>query len=103
MRHILRLSPEMVKLDRSIVAGIDTDANLRALCTAMVSFTSQIGACLVAEGIETPAELATATELGVNSGQGYLLGRPSRLPADWSHWRQRNRPSPGGTDNSHDA
>jgi PAS domain S-box-containing protein len=103
MRHILRLSPEVVKLDRSIVAGIDSDDNLRALCTAMVSFTSQIGACLVAEGIETHAELATVTELGVNAGQGYLLGRPSGLPADWSHWRQQNRPSPGGTDKSHDA
>ncbi|WP_231728566.1 sensor domain-containing phosphodiesterase [Arthrobacter sp. EPSL27] len=85
MRHILRLSPEVIKLDRTIVAGIDTNANLRALCAAMVSFASQIGACLVAEGIETPAELATVTDLGVDAGQGYLLGRPSVLPADWSH------------------
>ena len=101
MRHILRLSPEVVKLDRTIVAGIDNDANLRALCAALVSFASHIGACLVAEGLETHAELATVTELGVNAGQGYLLGRPSVLPADWSHWRQWNRPSPSGNDDSH--
>lgn len=101
MRHILRLSPELVKLDRTMVAGIDNDANLRALCAALVGFASQIGASLVAEGIETNSELAAVTELGVNAGQGYLLGRPSVLPADWSHWRQRNRPSPSGSDDSH--
>jgi PAS domain S-box-containing protein len=103
MRHIVRLCPELVKLDRTIVAGIDNDANLRALCAAMVSFASQIGATLVAEGIESNLELATVTELGVNTGQGHLLGRPSVLPADWSHWRQRNRSSTSGNDESHDA
>ena len=85
MRHILRLSPELIKLDRTIVAGIDTNPNQRALCAAMVSFSSQIGASLIAEGIETEAELAAVTEVGINTGQGYLLGRPSVIPADWSH------------------
>jgi PAS domain S-box-containing protein len=84
MRHILRLSPELIKLDRTIVAGIDNDPNQRALCMAMVSFSSQIGACLVAEGIETNAELTAVTEMGVNAGQGYHLGRPSALPLDWA-------------------
>ncbi|WP_436065229.1 EAL domain-containing protein [Arthrobacter sp. LjRoot14] len=96
MRHILRLSPELIKLDRTIVAGVDCDPNQRALCTAMVSFASQIGASLVAEGIQTNAELTAVTEMGVNIGQGYLLGRPSVLPSDWSRWRQRNRSSANG-------
>lgn len=103
MRHILRLSPALVKLDRTIVAGIDKDANQRALCTAMVNFASQIGARLVAEGIETNSELATVTELGVNAGQGYLLGRPSVLPSEWHHWRQRNRSSTSGNDDWQDT
>jgi EAL domain-containing protein (putative c-di-GMP-specific phosphodiesterase class I) len=103
MRHILRLGPELIKLDRTIVAGIDNNPNQRALCAAMVSFSSQIGASLVVEGIETNSELATVTELGVNIGQGYLLGRPSVLPADWSHWRQRNRSSTSGNDDGHDT
>ncbi|BCW66753.1 hypothetical protein NicSoilB4_15160 [Arthrobacter sp. NicSoilB4] len=103
MRHILRISPELIKLDRTIVAGIDNNPNQRALCAAMVSFSSQIGASLVAEGIETHAELATVAELGVNAGQGYLLGRPSVLPADWDHWGQRNRSSTSGNDESHDT
>jgi EAL domain-containing protein (putative c-di-GMP-specific phosphodiesterase class I) len=96
MRHILRLSPELIKLDRTIVAGVDCDPNQRALCTAMVSFASQIGASLVAEGIQTNAELTAVTERGVNTGQGYLLGRPSLLSSDWSRWSQRNRSSVNG-------
>ncbi|SDL04690.1 EAL domain, c-di-GMP-specific phosphodiesterase class I (or its enzymatically inactive variant) [Arthrobacter sp. ov407] len=103
MRHILRLSPELIKLDRTIVAGIDKDPKQRALCTAMVSFSSQIGASLVAEGIETNAELTAVTEMGVNTGQGYLLGRPSVLPSDWSHWRPWNRSSPSGCAESRDT
>jgi PAS domain S-box-containing protein len=103
MRHILRLSPDLIKLDRTIVSGIDNDPKQRALCAAMVSFSSQIGAGLVAEGIETHAELTAVTDMGVNSGQGYLLGRPSVLSADWSHWRQRNPSSPSGCAESHDT
>jgi PAS domain S-box-containing protein len=100
MRHILRLGPELIKLDRTIVEGIDNNPNQKALCAAMVSFSSQIGAGLVVEGIETHGELTAVTELGVNTGQGYLLGRPSVLPSDWSHWRQRNRSSTSGNDES---
>ena len=103
MRHILRLSPELIKLDRTIIAGIDNDPKQRALCAAMVSFSSQIGASLVAEGIETNAELTAVTEMGVNTGQGYLLGRPSVLPSDWSHWMPWNRSSPSGCAESHDT
>jgi PAS domain S-box-containing protein len=103
MRHVLRLSPEVIKLDRTIVAGIDHDPGQRALCAAMVSFSSQIGSSLVAEGIETRSELATVTELGVNTGQGYVLGRPTVLPADWAHWRKRNRSSTSGTDDGPDT
>jgi PAS domain S-box-containing protein len=103
MRHILRLSPDLIKLDRTIVAGIDNDPKQRALCAAMVSFSSQIGAGLVVEGIETHAELTAVADMGVNTGQGYLLGRPSVLSADWSQWGQRNRSSPSGDAESHDT
>jgi PAS domain S-box-containing protein len=103
MRHILRLGPELIKLDRTIVAGIDSDPNQRALCAAMVSFSSQIGASLVAEGIETHAELRAVTEMGVGAGQGYLLGRPSVLPSDWSRWRKWNAWSTSGDAESDDT
>ncbi|WP_310205674.1 EAL domain-containing protein [Paenarthrobacter nitroguajacolicus] len=101
MRHILRLGPEIIKLDRTIVEGIDGNASQKALCTAMLSFASHIGAGLVAEGIETRSELATLAELGVTTGQGYLLGRPSVLPAEWSRaWRRDPSPK-SGTDDRH--
>lgn len=101
MRHILKLNPELIKLDRTLIAGIDKDPNQSALCAAMVRFSSQIGADLVAEGIETPAELTALNDLGVKTGQGYLLGRPSVLSADWSHWRRQNHSSPSGDAQSH--
>lgn len=86
MRHILQLKPDLIKLDRGIIAGIDTDPAQRALGAAMVGFSSEIGAALVAEGIETEAELAAVTKLGMTAAQGYLLGRPSLRPEDWRTW-----------------
>jgi PAS domain S-box-containing protein len=88
MRHILQLKPEVIKLDRTIIAGIDTDPGQRALGAAMVTFAIGIGATLIAEGIETRTELATVTGLGMKVGQGYLLGRPSVRPEEWSHWQK---------------
>ncbi|WP_258060950.1 hypothetical protein [Arthrobacter sp. 4R501] len=54
----------------------------------------QIGAAVVAEGIETPAELVEVTEPRVTAAQGYLLGRPSVHPLDWSAWRLQADLSP---------
>jgi len=86
MRHILQLKPDLIKLDREIIAGIDADPGQRALGAAMVGFSSEIGATLVAEGIETEAELAAVTKLGMTSAQGYLIGRPSLNREDWARW-----------------
>lgn len=86
MRHILQLKPDLIKLDREIIAGIDTDPGQRALGAAMVGFSSEIGAALVAEGIETEAELAAVTKLGMTAAQGYLLGRPTHCSEDWAGW-----------------
>lgn len=86
MRHVLLLKPDVIKLDRDIIAGIDTDRGQRALGAAMVGFAKEIGAYLVAEGIETEAELSAVAELGMHAGQGYLLGRPSVRPEDWAQW-----------------
>jgi EAL domain-containing protein (putative c-di-GMP-specific phosphodiesterase class I) len=93
MRHILQLKPDLIKLDRSIISGIDADSGRRAFGGAMVSFAAELGAILVAEGIETETELSTVTELGMNAGQGYLLGRPSLRAEDWLRWQG---PHPGG-------
>lgn len=87
MSQVTHLSPDIIKLDRSLIAGIDHAAGQKTLGAAMVEFARQIGADLVAEGIETQAELTAVMELGMTCGQGYLLGRPSVQPLDWAAWR----------------
>jgi EAL domain-containing protein (putative c-di-GMP-specific phosphodiesterase class I) len=87
MSQVKHLSPDIIKLDRSLIAGIDHAAGQQTLGAAMVEFSRQIGADLVAEGIETQAELTAVMELGMVTGQGYLLGRPSVQPLDWAAWR----------------
>lgn len=76
-RHILELRPHFVKIDRAIVGGVDSDPSRQALVAGMRHFAVMTGCVLIAEGIETDAELGTLLELGVSLGQGYLLGRPS--------------------------
>lgn len=86
MRHILQLKPDMVKLDREIIAGIDSNPGQRALSAAMAGFSAEIGATLVAEGVETVAELKTVSSLGIGAAQGYLLGSPTTKSEDWEQW-----------------
>lgn len=79
-RHIVRLAPDIIKLDRSITQRIDDDPTRRALVGAMAIFAGEVGAVVVAEGIETAAELAAVRAAGVSRGQGYGLARPQALP-----------------------
>ncbi|MEY2478245.1 MAG: hypothetical protein QOG87_3560 [Actinomycetota bacterium] len=79
-QHILRLHPDIIKLDRSITSSIDKDPARRALATAMVIFAGETGATVVAEGIETDAELEAVRTTGITRGQGFGLAMPSALP-----------------------
>ncbi|HEX3005288.1 MAG TPA: EAL domain-containing protein, partial [Angustibacter sp.] len=76
-RHILRLRPDYIKLDRTLVDGLDHDPAKRALAGAFVTFGHEVGATVVAEGIESEQELRAAGALGIQSAQGYHLGRPA--------------------------
>ena len=79
LQQIVRLQPDIIKLDISLTTGVDSDVVRRSLAGALVRFATETGAKIVAEGIETEGELATLRELCVPLGQGYLLGRPSDL------------------------
>lgn len=79
-RHILQLKPDVIKLDLSLIHGIDSDRNRHALAAAIIRFAEETGSKVVAEGVETEAELQTLRELNVNKVQGYLLGRPAPYP-----------------------
>jgi EAL domain-containing protein (putative c-di-GMP-specific phosphodiesterase class I) len=81
LRHILRLQPAYIKLDRSWIHGVDTDPARQAMIAGLRHFADQTGAALIAEGIEREEELDTLIELRVDLGQGYLLGRPAALSA----------------------
>lgn len=78
-RHILKLKPDIIKLDASLVAAIDEDKGARALAAAVIRFAEETGSKVVAEGVETEQELEVLRQLNVNKAQGYLLGRPSTL------------------------
>ena len=82
MRHILLLAPDLIKIDVSLIHGIDTDRNRRALAEGLIVFARELGASVVAEGIETEAELETLCELGVQFGQGFFLCAPGPLPLE---------------------
>jgi len=90
-RHILQLAPDIIKLDRELIRGIDTDPARRALAAAVVMLAAEIGATVIAEGIETPAELATVRSLGLPAVQGHLLARPT---VDVSRWTQHHPDNP---------
>ena len=79
LRHVIQLRPDVVKLDTSLVDQIGTDHVQRALVTALVRFTADIGATLIAEGIEQPRQTALLRDLGVRLGQGFALGMPGPL------------------------
>jgi EAL domain-containing protein (putative c-di-GMP-specific phosphodiesterase class I)/CheY-like chemotaxis protein len=80
LQHILRLQPDLVKLDVELTRGLHADPVREALASSLVTFTEKIGAQLVAEGIESFADLETLRRLGVASGQGFLWGKPGPLP-----------------------
>lgn len=79
LRHILHLQPDVIKLNISLSRGIDCDPVRRALTTAMIEFARSIGGELVAEGVESPTELAALRNLGVTIVQGHLCARPGPL------------------------
>ena len=76
LRHIVVTAPDVIKIDRSIVAGLDTDPVLSKLVQSLVEFGHGCDVRVVAEGIETADEAAALRGLGVDYGQGWFYGRP---------------------------
>jgi EAL domain-containing protein (putative c-di-GMP-specific phosphodiesterase class I) len=79
LRHILRLAPDIVKLDLSLTQEIARDPACEALASSLVGFASGVGASIAAEGISSDEELQLLRTLGVEYGQGFHLARPSPL------------------------
>lgn len=88
-RHIIELTPELIKLDRSLMIDIGHDQARRAFASATVIFALETGATVIAEGIESIDELRCAQTIGIDAAQGYLFGRPTANWATWTEWHQR--------------
>jgi EAL domain-containing protein (putative c-di-GMP-specific phosphodiesterase class I) len=82
LQHITELHPDLIKVDRALVAGVDRDPARAAGVQTLGLFASTVDAWLLAEGVETAGELARLTALGVPLGQGYFLGRPAPAMGD---------------------
>ena len=93
-RHVLRLRPDIIKMDQSITQHIDQDQARVALATALVIFASEIGAVVIAEGVETAGELAALQMAGVSRAQGFALARPQSLPLVLPGRKARAAPAP---------
>jgi EAL domain-containing protein (putative c-di-GMP-specific phosphodiesterase class I)/CheY-like chemotaxis protein len=76
LRHILELRPAFVKLDRSLIAGLESDEARQAMIVGLRHFARSVGCRLIAEGIETEAELEVLRTLEIRLAQGFLIGRP---------------------------
>ena len=73
------LRPDIVKIDPSLVRGIDRSPSQQSVVKDLSSFATEAAATLVAEGIERKAEADELVRLGVELGQGYLLAPPMTL------------------------
>lgn len=79
---LLQLAPRFVKVDITIIRGIDTSPDKQQILRNVVAYAHPRGMKIVAEGVETAAELRTVIELGADLLQGYFLARPAIVPGD---------------------
>jgi EAL domain-containing protein (putative c-di-GMP-specific phosphodiesterase class I) len=91
LRQITSVRPAYLKLDRSLISGIDGDEERAALVEALAGYSNKVGSLLVAEGVETAAELAVVRELGVPLVQGFYFSRPAE---PWVQLQAPEAPAP---------
>src|SRR4051794_22183132 len=81
LQQLIRVAPDILKLDRTLVHGAHADVNRQALLEALIGFASSTGAAVCAEGVEDLADLHALVDLGVSYAQGYGLARPAAGPS----------------------
>ncbi|WP_158602229.1 EAL domain-containing protein [Cohnella endophytica] len=80
LQSIVELSPDYIKIDRSLISMADKDEMKKHMLRTFVRFAKKMNIRTVAEGIERPEELRLLRAIGFDYGQGYLIGRPSEYP-----------------------
>jgi len=84
LSYFARISPDVVKIDMSLIRGIDADAVKRRIVGSMCTLARELDMLVVAEGIETAGELAVVKDLGADFIQGYYIARPGPYPTSGS-------------------
>ena len=87
--NLRRYPLERIKIDRSLVAGIDRDVDLVMITSAITNLARSLGLRVLAEGVETEAELEMLQQIGCTCVQGYLFSRPMPIGLVLKHLRQR--------------
>ncbi len=77
IERLILLHPDIIKIDRNIIHGIDTDIYRQSILKSIVGLSEMTGAICLAEGVETPEEVYTCVLLGVNLMQGYAIAHPA--------------------------
>ncbi|TXN28202.1 EAL domain-containing protein [Methylobacterium sp. WL19] len=82
---LANFQPDFIKLDMELIRGIDTSRQRQTIVAAVVAMAQKLGVAVIAEGIETQAELVTLRAAGIHLVQGYLFAKPAvaSLPAVW--------------------
>jgi diguanylate cyclase (GGDEF)-like protein len=94
LEYVAELRPDFLKLCRGMVTGVDLDPSRQAVLRATVAFAREVGARIVAEGVERPEELAVLRDADVDYGQGWLFGRPGPAWPDEPAARSAAPPRP---------
>jgi EAL domain-containing protein (putative c-di-GMP-specific phosphodiesterase class I)/CheY-like chemotaxis protein len=104
LRHVLRLDPEIIKLDCEITSGVEHDPGRAKLVGGLIAGASAVSTLVIAEGIETSDQLGLLRDLGARGGQGYFLALPTDLqsvlamgnlsPTTWGPTRSHAPPTP---------
>src|SRR3954466_11898883 len=77
LEYVAAIRPDFLKLSRGMVAGVDRDSTREDVLRATAAFAREVGARIVAEGVERPEELETLRSMEIDYGQGWLFGRPA--------------------------
>ncbi|SHH82966.1 GGDEF domain-containing protein [Desulfosporosinus lacus] len=77
LQSVAELHPDFLKVDRSLIKGVNADPIKWALLETFVTFSKRIGCRIIAEGVETAEEMRTVVQLGVDYIQGFFIARPS--------------------------
>lgn len=95
LSQLRALPVDMIKIDRSIVSGVDADPRARAILTAMIGLALNFGLDVIAEGVQTQPEIDTLLALGCTRAQGHLLSRPLSSDALLTALQSEHRVRPG--------